>query len=147
MDVANRPDSFPFGLFDFGLRAEPGSTVEVRFVLPQPAADEMTWWKYTNDGGWVDYSEHTSFNATRDVVTITLLDNGFGDDDPLPGIIRDPGGLAPKAPDDAEPAPAPRPESSGGGGSAGPYLLMLLLFTACAAVPRSTRRRRFNRLN
>ena len=146
VDVANRPDSFPFGLFDFGLRVEPGSTVEVKFVLPQPVGDEMTWWKYTNDGGWVDYSQRTSFNAARDVVTITLMDNGFGDDDPLPGIIRDPGGLAPKAPVDAEPV-APRQASSGGGGSAGPYLLMLLLFAACAAVPRSTRRRRFNRLN
>ncbi len=147
VDVANRPDSFPFGLFDFGLRVEPGSTVQVSFVLPQPVGDEMTWWKYTNDGGWVDYSARTSFNATRDVVTITLMDNGFGDDDPLPGIIRDPGGIAPRTPEAAEPVAPKAASSGGGGGTAEPYLLMLLLFAACAAVSRSILRRRLNRLN
>ena len=125
LSEANAPGFLPYGLLDFSLRVEPGSIVQVSIVLPSPAAADMTWWKYSS-GVWLDYSDNTTFNAARDVVTITLTDNGIGDDDPTPGVIRDPGGLG-----QSVKVPAVDP-SAGGSGSANPLLLafLLLLFFA-----------------
>ncbi len=94
VDNVNRPSSLPYGLLDFSLRVEPGASVQVSFVLPLAADAGLTWWKYADGIGWQDYSANTTFNVARDVVTITLTDNGTGDDDPTPGVIHDPGGLA-----------------------------------------------------
>ena len=85
-----------------------------------------------------------SFNATRDVVTISIADNGRGDDDPTPGIIRDPGGLGPASPmrDAGNPSFTTVDSDDGGssgGGSTGPYLLIVLLLGAIAAAKRSMR--------
>jgi hypothetical protein len=124
VDDVNRPDFLPYGLLDFSLRVEPGATVQVGFALPSAASSGLTWWKYANGIGWQDYSANTTFNMARDVVTITLTDNGPGDDDPTPGVIHDPGGLAMTS------APATGGSTTsggGGGGSTGPLLLVFLL--------------------
>jgi len=139
VDPVNRPSFMPYGLFDFGLRVEPGGSVQVSFILPRPASTDLTWWKYTNTGGWLEYRDGTSFNLARDVVTITLTDNGVGDDDPVLGIIRDPGGLGPRSDLQAFDDTANRTSSSSGGGGAGPYLLVYLLLLALAAARRSHR--------
>ena len=124
VDDVNRPDFLPYGLLDFSLRVEPGATVQVGFALPSAASSGLTWWKYANGIGWQDYSANTTFNMARDVVTITLTDNGPGDDDPTLGVIHDPGGLAMTS------APATGGSTTsggGGGGSTGPLLLVFLL--------------------
>ena len=118
VDNVNRPSSLPYGLLDFSLRVEPGASVQVSFVLPLAADAGLTWWKYADGIGWQDYSANTTFNVARDVVTITLTDNGTGDDDPTPGVIHDPGGLALTS------VPS---SGGGGGGSIGPLLLVFLL--------------------
>ena len=137
-DDINRPESLPYGLIDFSLRVEPGSTIEVNFVLPSPLepSENVTWWKYVNGSGWVDYSASTTLNAARDVLTITLTDNGVGDDDSTPGVIRDPGGLV------------QIPSASGGGsgsGSFSPLLIALLLLINYARI--IARSRSLNRLS
>jgi hypothetical protein len=142
VDNINRPAFLAYGLIDFGVRVVPGSRVQVSFTLPSPAPADLTWWKYSNAGGWMEYGAR--FNATRDVVTISIADNGRGDDDPTPGIIRDPGGLGPASPmrDAGNPSFTTVDSDDGGssgGGSTGPYLLIVLLFGAIAAVKRSMR--------
>ena len=82
-----------------------------------------------------------SFNATRDVVTVSIVDNGRGDDDPTPGIIRDPGGLGPASSmnNNGNPNSATSQSNGGsGGGSTGPWLLILLLLRAIATVKPSS---------
>ncbi|MCP4768126.1 MAG: hypothetical protein GY875_17880 [Gammaproteobacteria bacterium] len=142
VDVINRPTNLPYGLFDFSVRVEPRSSVQVSFVLPTPASADLVWWKYTISGGWMELRSAASFNPARDVVTITLTDNGVGDDDPVLGIIRDPGGLGPMSPEENSDTVARAAESSGGsGGSVGPYLLVFLLLNTFVALYRSRRRR------
>lgn len=124
VDDVNSPDFLPYGLLDFSLRVEPGATVQVSIALPSAASSSLTWWKYVNGSGWLDYSADTTFNVARDVMTITLTDNGVGDDDPTLGVIRDPGGLALAS---APTTDGSSTSSGGGGGSMGPLLLVFLL--------------------
>ena len=134
LDNTNRPEFLAFGLIDFGVRVVPGSRVQIRFILPSPAPADLTWWKYSNAGGWMEYG--ASFNATRDVVTVSIVDNGRGDDDPTPGIIRDPGGLGPKSAmnNTGNPNNATANSSGGsGGGSTEPYFLILLFLLLLGA--------------
>ena len=139
VDDVNRPAFLAYGLIDFGLRVVPGDRAQISFTLPEPAPADFTWWKYSTTDGWRNFG--ASFNATRDVVTISITDNARGDDDPAPGIIRDPGGLGPTPPmeDTTEPNPAADSSGGGGSGSAGPWLLLFLLFSALIAISRSNR--------
>jgi hypothetical protein len=139
VDPVNRPPNLPYGLFDFGVRVEPGASVQVSFILPRPASSDLTWWKYTNIGGWMEYSAGTSFNPTRDVVTITITDNGIGDDDPVLGVIRDPGGLGPADQQTSNNGLNQAVSSGSSGGSAGPFLLIFLLLNVFAAAYRKDR--------
>ena len=142
VDVIDRPTNLPYGLFDFSVRVEPRSSVQISFALPTPASNDLTWWKYTNSGGWMEFSSVARFNSTRDVVTITLTDNGDGDDNPVLGIIRDPGGLGPISAGQNSSNTARAAGSSGGsGGSVGPYPLIFLLLSAFATLYRSRQRR------
>lgn len=137
-DDVNRPTSLPYGLIDFSVRVEPGGSAQISITLPTPAPADFTWWKYSATNGWTPYA--ASFNATRDVATITITDNTLGDDDPAPGIIRDPGGLGPVAATAAVTEPNVVEDSSGGGGgSSEPWLLLFLLFSTFVAISRSNR--------
>ena len=74
-------------------------------------------------------------------MTITLTDNGIGDDDPTLGVIRDPGGLALAS------APATGGSSTsggGGGGSMDPALLVFVLLGFFARTFAGAHRYRVN---
>lgn len=131
VDDVNQPDFLPYGLFDFSARVEPGATVQVSFALPSPAGTNLTWWKYVIGSGWLDYSANTAFNVTRDVMTITLTDNGIGDDDPTLGVIHDPGGLALAS------ATATGGSSTSNGGGAGSMVPLLLVFLLLGFIART----------
>lgn len=120
-NAQNRPENLIYGLMDFTFKTDvTGGTVKVTIYLPSPAPAGYKWYKYSSTDGWIDYSSHTSFNAARDQVTLTLTDGGTGDDDKVAnGIIVDPSGLgsAPSAP--VNPPDNPDPPSTGGGGGGG----------------------------
>lgn len=95
IDEVHKPTDLPFGLFDFEIKVDnPGDEVRVAFYLPEPAPAGYKWFKYKTNGGWSDFSGNAVFNANRNLVTLTLVDGGAGDDDGVAnGLIRDPSGL------------------------------------------------------
>lgn len=98
------PEDLIYGLLDLQVKTDvPGGTATIVIYLSNPAPDGYKWYKYNAvTQKWIDYSatdvngtKGAVFNATRDQVTLTLVDNGPGDDDGLQnGIIIDPSGLA-----------------------------------------------------
>lgn len=121
------PLDLRLGLLDLSVIPNtPGGKVTVTIHLPEPAPAGYHWFKYNPmTQVWTDYTIATNanfdtgavFNATRDQVTITLIDGGMGDDDGLPdGIITDPSGLGATSALAQEPASNTfGPTSSGGG--------------------------------
>ena len=95
-DDPNMPEDLVYGLFDMRIRADTvGGTVTIISSFPTPAPDDCTWFKYSPDNGWTDFSSNVMFNSTREEMTITLVDGGTGDDDgEADGTIVDPSGLA-----------------------------------------------------
>ena len=96
--IANRdgmPENLIYGLIDFQLIVgTPGSSSTVTIYLPEPLPAGYRLYKYSNSSGWTDYSAHTSFNITRDRISLTLIDGGTGDaDGEQDGFIEDPFGL------------------------------------------------------
>ena len=101
--VAGQPENMIIGLVDLQINtATLGDTAQVTIHLASPAPPDHKWYKfnpYTNT--WTDYSNTlvngvsgAAFNATRDQVTLTLVDGGPGDDGGLlDGKILDPSGL------------------------------------------------------
>jgi len=101
--VTGQPEDLIIGLVDLEVNtATPGDTVQVTIHLATPAPPEHKWYKFnpfTNT--WTDYSNTlvngvngAEFNASRDQITVTLVDGGPGDDGGLPdGRILDPSGL------------------------------------------------------
>ena len=100
---SDTPEDLVYGLLDLQIKTDvPGGTATVIIHLANPAPDEYKWYKYDEiTQKWIDYSatdvngtKGAVFNATRDQVTLTLVDNGPGDDDGSQnGIIADPSGL------------------------------------------------------
>jgi hypothetical protein len=109
-DSTNRPGNLIYGLIEMHFKTNTlGGTVVVTFYLPTAAPDGYTWYKYSPVNGWYDYSPNATFNATRDLVTLTLIDADLGDDDGIAnGMIVDPSGLGS--------APSPSPGGGDGGG-------------------------------
>jgi hypothetical protein len=97
------PEDLMYGLLDFQIKTDvPGGTATVVIYLSNPAPDGYKWYKYNAvTRKWIDYAatnvsgtKGAVFNAARDEVTLTLVDNGPGDDDGVQnGIIADPSGL------------------------------------------------------
>ena len=97
------PEDLMYGLLDLQIKTDfPGGTATVVIHLANPAPDGYNWYKYNAvTGKWIDYSatdvngtKGAVFNAARDQVTLTLVDNGPGDDDGSQnGIIADPSGV------------------------------------------------------
>lgn len=113
------PEDMKYGLIDFNIKTrQPGDEASVTICLPDPAPAGYTWYKYSPVDGWIDYSEYSVFNDTRDRVTLTLIDGGAGDDDlAANGEIMDPSGLgAPPSEDFEDAAAAPAGGEGGGGG-------------------------------
>jgi hypothetical protein len=100
---AAAPQDMVYGLLDLQIKTDvPGGTATVVIYLPTPAPADYKWYKYNSvTQKWIDYSatdvngtKGAVFNGTRDQVTLTLVDNGPGDDDGSQnGIIADPSGL------------------------------------------------------
>jgi hypothetical protein len=114
-NTTNRPENLIYGLINIQIRTDTvGGTVKLIFYLPTPAPDGYKWFKYGPNKGWYAYSDHAVFNATRDQVTLTLIDGGAGDDDGIANrIIADPSGLGTAS--SISPS-APPPSGAGGGG-------------------------------
>jgi len=80
-----------------------GGEVELELYFEKPVPDNYAWYKFNEDDGWIDFSEYTSLNKNRNIITIKLVDGGPGDDDGLPnGKIVDPSGLGTFTIDDGE---------------------------------------------
>jgi hypothetical protein len=103
------PAAFPFGFFHFTVTETSGSTT-VTVHLPESTTEQITYWKYgtTPDNPathWYsfDYNPLTGVGAEThyqnpaippDEIVLHFVDNALGDDNPDPGVISDPGGLA-----------------------------------------------------
>lgn len=110
------PLDLPHGLTDIRITSQlpvtsPGTyTSTVTFFLPDAAPPGYGWAKLSlANGEWLDFSDRAEFDPSRTVVTVTLADNGAGDDNPGLGVIDDPSGLA----------LMPGGSTSGGGGGNG----------------------------
>jgi len=88
---ATKPINFPDGLFSFNITGlSPGATVTVTIVLP-PGSAPTQYWKYHVPEGWIQIP--MTVVGPPNVITITLVDGGLGDDDGLAnGVIVDQGG-------------------------------------------------------
>lgn len=109
------PDDMIYGLIDMRLKPDViGGTMKVTIYLDSPAPAGYTWYKYSSNAGWYDFSDHAEFNALRDQVTLTLTDGGIGDDDGVAnGVIVDPSGLG------SSPGSSGGGDDLGGGGGGG----------------------------
>lgn len=89
---ATKPTSFPNGLFSFDITGlTPGQTVTVTITLPAGSAPTQYWKYHASEGGWIQIP--MTVVGPPNVITITLVDGGLGDDDGLPnGVIVDQGG-------------------------------------------------------
>ncbi|NQE52854.1 Cell surface glycoprotein, partial [ANME-1 cluster archaeon GoMg3.2] len=84
---------FPHGFFSFNITGlTPNQTVEVTLTLPDIVPVDTEYWKYhASEGGWIRIPMGS--DDGDNVVTITLVDGGLGDDDGTAnGIIVDQGG-------------------------------------------------------
>ena len=86
---------FPHGFFSFnvtGLTPGVGETVSVTITLPYALPAGSQYWKYhPSQGGWIQIPMGS--NDGDNVITITLVDGGLGDDDAVAdGTIVDQGG-------------------------------------------------------
>jgi hypothetical protein len=104
-DFDNRPKNILYGLLAFRVKTDVvGGSAVVSVFLPEAAATDCRWYKYSDTLGWIDFSstalpadsnDGAEFNTDRTVVTLTLTDGGPYDDDGVAnGIIQDPSGLA-----------------------------------------------------
>lgn len=112
----NPPVSFPAGLTSFTVKGVgPGETVQVQTLWPAGTSPN-DYYKYQN-GSWIDFSDHATFDG--DIVTLTLTNGGPGDadGDPNNDEIVDPGGAVftppPPPPTTSPPAPTLPPSVCG----------------------------------
>jgi len=89
---ATKPISFPDGLFSFNVTGlTPGATVTVTITLPPGSAPTQYWKYHAAEGGWIQIP--MTIVGPPNVITITLVDGGLGDDDlTVNGVIVDQGG-------------------------------------------------------
>jgi uncharacterized repeat protein (TIGR02543 family) len=117
-----RPENMIFGLIDVGMKIDvPGGTGILTIYLPNPVDGNYQWFKHSPTLGWIVFDrdvvsggggDGAEFNAARDQITIYITDNGPYDDDPTPGVIRDPSGVGTAAAG----ADSTGGEDGGGGG-------------------------------
>lgn len=91
---AGKPSlTFPYGFFTFRITGlAVGQTVTVTLTLPSDLPTAASYWKYhASEGGWIQIPMGS--NDGDNVITITLVDGGLGDDDGIAnGVIVDQGG-------------------------------------------------------
>lgn len=93
-DTRKRPKALPYGLIDMAVKVdEPGQTVTVTVYPKSPTSPQNKWYKYSEEDGWVDYSEYSHINPSGTEITVFLADGGAGDVDKIAnGMIVDPAG-------------------------------------------------------
>lgn len=146
-DLADLPESMPFGVLGFKLKVPVGGTINVDIYLSESLTQDHSWYRYTPQKGWQNYSANTTITPLEDPITrITLLltDGGPGDaDGTANGWILDSGGpVGPSStpddptPDDPtpdDPTPndptseddAQEPGGGGGGGGGGCFISLM----------------------
>jgi hypothetical protein len=83
---------FPYGVFGFtALSCGTGGTVTITLTYPNNLPPGTKYWK-SIDGSWVDWTSHVTISGKT--VVLTLTDGAYGDTNPNPGEISDPGGPA-----------------------------------------------------
>jgi hypothetical protein len=98
MPEEGKPDiPFPHGFFEFEITGlNPGDSVTLTITLPSPVPVTTQYWKYgptPSDPSPHWYVVPMGDNDGDNVITITLIDGGLGDDDLLAnGTIIDQGG-------------------------------------------------------
>jgi hypothetical protein len=133
-DASNKPDRFFYGMIEMEIKNVDSGLAVVRMSLPDPPPppegyDDWKWYKYTPAGEWIDFSRDTISGGTGDgaeingtEVTLYISDNdgsdnaGLYDDDPTPGVIKDPSGLGAIAIGSTPQPATPQPTGGGGGG-------------------------------
>jgi hypothetical protein len=82
--------TMPVGIFDFTVTGvEEGGSVEVKIYLPA-GTNVDAYFKF-QDNAWQQFAGAV-FSGNQ--ITLTLVDNGAGDDNPTLGVIHDPSGPA-----------------------------------------------------
>jgi hypothetical protein len=105
-DGTGAPEPLPYGVMGFTVKGvAPGATVHVDVFVPGTSVP-TGYWKHSdadNDTApdtWVDFSDHAvigplgngGYKISLELIDRTSTQAGQGDDDPTPGVIRDPGG-------------------------------------------------------
>lgn len=100
---AIQPEGLLYGLVDFELLMNNTTNASFTIYFPTPVPEGYKWYKYTDAKGWFDFDrdlissgtgEGAVFNNDRTQITLYITDNSEHDDDPVTGIVKDPGGLA-----------------------------------------------------
>jgi len=92
-DDTNRPETLLYDLVDMKVKVhKAGSTATVKIHFTDPLPEDHKLFHYSRaTKSWTDYSNYATFNERRNVVTITMVDGGVGDDDGASdGMIVDP---------------------------------------------------------
>ena len=77
----NRPENLLYGLISMDIKLiKAGGTAIVEIYLPEPLPENKQWFGYGSAEGWTEYIETAEFNSDRNRVTLTLTDNGTGDE-------------------------------------------------------------------
>jgi hypothetical protein len=94
-DTNNSPTAVTHGLFSYRLTVNDiGATAYVKVYFSEAIPSNILCFKYDRINGWVDYSQHTTFNGDGRSITLEVKDGGFGDSDgEANGVIVDPGAL------------------------------------------------------
>ena len=95
LPTAGKPNlAFPHGFFSFDITGlSNGQTVTVTITLPPGAAPTQYWKYHASEGGWIQIP--MTVVGPPNVIRITLVDGGLGDDDGLAnGVIVDQGAPA-----------------------------------------------------
>jgi hypothetical protein len=121
------PKEMLYGVVDFDLKVIDAANSYITFHFPRAVPAGYKWYKYTAARGWFDFDrdrisggsgQGAAFNADRTRITIYIDDNSEFDDNPVSGIISDPGGLATGVTaSSAASSSDPGSNSFGGGGS------------------------------
>jgi hypothetical protein len=115
------PDAL-YGWFDISIQVPtPGETAEVLFYFESPANDDQIWYRYNPHSGWMDYSGHSTFNADRNIISISLTDGADGDDDDTSnGLVQNVSGIGTYA--TITPSSDDTSTDGGGGGGGGCFI-------------------------
>lgn len=123
-----QPRDVLYGVVDFDMKIVDPANSYITLHFPQAVPPEYKWYKYTAARGWFDFDrdlisggagQGAAFSPDRTQLTIYIDDNSEFDDNPISGIISDPGALGAGVEASASTmSTAPGSNSFGGGSDA-----------------------------